>query len=108
VARPAVLIGSANVDVGIAVGDGAGGLASEIGLEFESLLTEHSEQVWREGPAGRAAADPEHAPGTVNVLALLSVDGSHAGVSTETGKTYVYWQSGMATFATAPRVLVGA
>lgn len=186
------------------VGEGAGRLASEIGLEPESLLTEHSEQVWRDGLAKRVAADPEHAPGTVNVLALdeggniaagvstsgwawkypgrlgdsplvgagsyadsrwgaagctgwgelairggtarmmvaamehgrtteeagsraledlltldtgghpaimhavvLGADGSHAGVSTEPGKTYVYWESGMATFASAPRVLVG-
>jgi len=187
------------------VGEGAGRLASEIGLKPESLLTEHSEQVWREGLAKRAAADPERAPGTVNVLALdehgniasgvstsgwawkhpgrlgdspiigsgsyadsrwgaagctgwgelamragtarmivaaiehgrtskeagrraledllsldtgghpsimhavvLGADGSHVGVSTEPDKTYVHWQSGMATFATSPRLLVGS
>jgi len=186
------------------VGEGAAQLASEIGLRPESLLTEHSERVWREGLAKRVPADPEHAPGTVDVLALdadgnlasgvstsgwawkypgrlgdspiigagsyadsrwgaagctgwgelairggtarmivaamehgrtgeeaacraledllsldtegqpaimqvvvLSADGSHAGVSTEPDKTYVYWESGMAAFATAPRVVVG-
>jgi beta-aspartyl-peptidase (threonine type) len=186
------------------VGEGAARLAAEIGLERESLLTEHSEQVWREGRAKRmAATDPEHAPGTVNVLALdahgnlasgvstsgwawkhpgrlgdspivgagsyadsrwgaaactgwgelairagtarmivaamengqscddagaralqdlltletgeypsimhvvvLGADGSHAGLSTEPDKTYVHWESGMRTFATAPRRLV--
>jgi beta-aspartyl-peptidase (threonine type) len=188
----------------LVVGEGAARLASEIGLERESLLTEHSEKVWREGLAERVAADPEGAPGTVNVLALdaegniasgvstsgwawkhpgrladspiigagsyadsrwgaagctgwgelairagtarmivaamehgrtgaeagcraledlasldtgghpstmhvvvLGADGSHAGVSTEPDKTYVYWESGMATFADAPRIQVG-
>ena len=37
---------------------------------------------------------------------VLHADGSHAGVSTEPGKTYVYWNSGSETFAAAPCVLV--
>ncbi|MEY2448053.1 MAG: hypothetical protein QOH79_1529 [Acidimicrobiaceae bacterium] len=187
------------------VGDGAARLAGEIGLEPESLLTEHSAQVWRDGLHARAAADPEHASGTVNVLALdehgniasgvstsgwawkypgrlgdspiigagsyadsrcgaagctgwgelairagtarmivaamehgrtareagcraladlllltthghpsvmhavvLGADGRHAGVSTEPDKTYVYWESAMTTFETAPRTVVGS
>lgn len=185
------------------VGDGAARLAAQIGLQRESLLTEHSEQVWRDGLARQRPADPERAPGTVNVLALdaggniasgvstsgwawkhegrlgdssiigagsyadsrwgaagctgwgelairagtsrmivaamehgwsadeagqraladicaldndgapaimhavvLAADGTHAGVSTEPDKTYVHWQSGMASFETAPRTVV--
>ena len=42
-----------------------------------------------------------------NIRVVLHADGSHAGVSTEPGQTYVYWKSGMETFAAAPRVLVG-
>lgn len=187
----------------LVVGDGAVRLAAEIGLESESLLTDHSEQVWRDGLAKQVPADPEHAPGTVDVLALdnegvvvsgvstsgwawkypgrlgdspiigagsyadsrwgaagctgwgelalragttrmivaalengasvedagrralqdicsldtggqpaimhavvLAADGSHAGLSTEPDKTYVYWESGMVAFETAPRTLV--
>jgi beta-aspartyl-peptidase (threonine type) len=187
----------------LVVGDGAARLASEIGLQPESLLTEHSQRVWREGLAKRVPADPEHAPGTVDVLAIdsdgnvasgvstsgwawkypgrlgdspiigagsyadsrwgaagctgwgelairagtarmivaamehgrtaedagrraledllsldtgghpsvmhvvvLGADGSHAGLSTEPDKTYVHWESGMATFATESRVRV--
>ena len=66
----------------LVVGAGAVRLASEIGLHPESLLTEHSEQVWREGLHQRLAADPEHAPGTVNVLALDDQGNIASGVST--------------------------
>lgn len=187
------------------VGDGAMRLAAEIGLERESLLTEHSARVWRDGLERNQPADPEHAPGTVDVLALdaagnlasgvstsgwawkypgrvgdspiagagsyadsrvgaaactgwgelalrsgtarmivaamehgrsaeeagrraledlltlptrgraavmhvvvLAVDGTHAGLSTETDKSYIHWRSGMSTFETAPRALVGS
>ena len=45
-------------------------------------------------------------PSIMHVV-VLGADGSHAGLSTEPDKTYVYWESGMATFATAPRVVVG-
>ena len=189
----------------LVVGDGAAQLAASIGLQAESLLTEHSEQVWREGLARRQAADPEQAAGTVNVLALdaggnlasgvstsgwawkhpgrlgdspiigagsyadsrwgavgctgwgelairagtarmivaameagqtgaaaarhaledlltldtsgapsimsvvvLAADGTHAALSTEAEKSYVYWQLGMATYDTTPRELVTA
>jgi beta-aspartyl-peptidase (threonine type) len=66
----------------LVVGDGAARLAAEIGLQSESLLTEHSEQVWRDGVARQQAADPEHAPGTVNVLALDTDGHLASGVST--------------------------
>ena len=66
----------------LVVGDGASRLAQEIGLAPESLLTEHSEQVWREGLAKHVPADPEHAPGTVNVLALDDHGDTASGVST--------------------------
>jgi beta-aspartyl-peptidase (threonine type) len=66
----------------LVVGEGAARLASEIGLEPESLLTAHSEQVWRDGLAKRVAADPEHAPGTVNVIALDEHGNVASGVST--------------------------
>jgi beta-aspartyl-peptidase (threonine type) len=188
----------------LVVGDGAAQLAASIGLQAESLLTEHSEQVWRDGLAQHRPADPEHAPGTVNVLALdadgniasgvstsgwawkypgrlgdspiigagsyadsrsgaagctgwgelairagtarmivaamehgrtpeeagrraledvlaldtggfasimatvvLAADGTHAGLSTEPDKAYVYWESGMAVYESAPRIVVG-
>jgi beta-aspartyl-peptidase (threonine type) len=66
----------------LVAGEGAARLASEIGLQPESLLTAHSERVWREGLARRVAADPEHAPGTVNVLALDDRGDIASGVST--------------------------
>src|SRR5436190_14073509 len=50
------------------VGTGAAQLAAEIGLKPENLLTEHSEKVWRDGLKKQTPVDPEHAPGTVNVL----------------------------------------
>lgn len=187
----------------LVVGHGAARLAGEIGLVSESLLTEHSEQVWRDGLAKQAPIDPEHVAGTVNVLAVdadgnvasgvstsgwawkypgrlgdspiigagsyadsrwgaagctgwgelairagtarmivaamehgrsaadagrraledllaldaqgqpavmnvvvLAANGTHAGVSTESDKTYVFWESGMTAFASAPRELV--
>jgi beta-aspartyl-peptidase (threonine type) len=66
----------------LVVGDGAARLAAAIGLQPESLLTEHSERVWRDGLARQQAADPENAPGTVNVLALDAGGNVASGVST--------------------------
>lgn len=73
------------------VGAGAARFAAELGMPQEELLTEEAAAVWREGIAGRVpeamrdergtliatmlrrashlAADPEHAAGTVNVIA---------------------------------------
>jgi hypothetical protein len=39
---------------------------------------------------------------------VLASDGTHAGLSTEPDKEYVYWESGMTTYATAPRIVVRA
>jgi len=44
-------------------------------------------------------------PSIMHVV-VLGADGAHTGLSTEPGKTYVHWESGMTTFASAPRVLV--
>jgi beta-aspartyl-peptidase (threonine type) len=64
------------------VGDGACELASSVGLEPESLLTDEAERVWRDGLATRTSADPERAGGTVDVLALDREGNLVAGVST--------------------------
>ena len=69
----------------LVAGDGAARLAAELGMEPEDLLTDASEDVWRQGLAGKArpgsladrmlsqlarlATDPEQAAGTVNVIA---------------------------------------
>src|SRR3954453_10816370 len=66
----------------LVVGDGAARLASEIGLQPESLLTEHSEKVWRDGLARNNPIDPEHAAGTVDVMALDAAGNLASGVST--------------------------
>ncbi|MFV1990272.1 MAG: isoaspartyl peptidase/L-asparaginase [Acidimicrobiales bacterium] len=79
------------------VGDGAARLAAEIGLERSDLLTSAAKTTWQDGLSGRAdtdmaktmvsrvgelTADPEKAPGTVNVIAR-DVHGSIvSGVST--------------------------
>jgi beta-aspartyl-peptidase (threonine type) len=63
-------------------GGGASALAAKIGLPHESLLTAEAERVWREGLARQVPADPEHAPGTVNVLALDAAGNLASGVST--------------------------
>lgn len=66
----------------LVVGDGASELASSVGLERESLLTDEAERVWRDGLATRTSADPERAGGTVDVLALDRDGNLAAGVST--------------------------
>jgi beta-aspartyl-peptidase (threonine type) len=66
----------------LVVGDGAARLAAEIGLDPETLLTEHSEQVWRDGLARNNPIDPEHAAGTVDVMALDAAGHLASGVST--------------------------
>jgi beta-aspartyl-peptidase (threonine type) len=66
----------------LVVGEGAARVAAAIGLEREDLLTPEADRVWREGlegrlpdrvtqlnMVGRLASDPEHAAGTVNVIA---------------------------------------
>jgi beta-aspartyl-peptidase (threonine type) len=82
----------------LVVGDGAARLADELGLETEELLTPEAEQVWRDGLEGRLpegsmgarllsrvatlATDPEHAAGTVDVIALDRDGNLASGVST--------------------------
>ena len=44
-------------------------------------------------------------PPLVGVVALAA-DGSHAGASTHPGKTYAFWQDGMAEVGSAPRIEV--
>jgi len=64
------------------VGDGAVRLAAELGLRRESLLTEHSARVWQDGLERNRPADPEHAAGTVDVLAVDARGNIASGVST--------------------------
>jgi beta-aspartyl-peptidase (threonine type) len=92
------------------VGEGAARLAAEIGLEPEDLLTEEAEAMWRkgvqdhlgEGSTDQAAdsaageslarhmlsvvsklvADPDRAPGTVNVMAIDDSGHMASAVST--------------------------
>ena len=70
----------------LVVGEGAGRLADELGLERAELLTAAAAAAWREGVEGRIdpdhphhrllqvvsglVRDPEHVAGTVNVLAI--------------------------------------
>jgi beta-aspartyl-peptidase (threonine type) len=69
----------------LVVGEGAARMAQELGLQPENLLTDEAARVWRDGLNGKTepgstaermlsrvslqAADPEHAAGTVNVIA---------------------------------------
>jgi beta-aspartyl-peptidase (threonine type) len=82
----------------LVVGDGAARLAAEIGLNADDLLTPEAERVWQDGVEGRApkgsvadrmlsvmanlATDPEHAAGTVNVLARDRIGNLASAVST--------------------------
>jgi beta-aspartyl-peptidase (threonine type) len=81
----------------LVVGDGAGRLAAELGLEPAELLTPEAERVWRDGlegrdvgelasgmlaVVGRRVADPERAAGTVDVLARDSRGSIASAVST--------------------------
>jgi beta-aspartyl-peptidase (threonine type) len=79
------------------VGDGAARFAAECGMEPENLLTEPARAVWQQGldaqlsgrelpeqlaQLTRLAADPEHAAGTVNVLAVDGAGHVASAVST--------------------------
>lgn len=76
------------------VGEGAGLLAAEIGLQRENLLTPEVERIWREktaegmenvGPLSvqaEGATDPEHVAGTVDVMAIDGEGRLASGVST--------------------------
>src|SRR5579859_5053639 len=86
------------------VGEGAARFAAELGMQPEPLLTDAALQVWREGIAGRLpppfrdeqgalvsqllrrsaqlATDPEHAAGTVNVIARDQAGHLASAVST--------------------------
>lgn len=92
-ARPPVLIGSPNAHVGMAAGIeilAAGGRALDAAI---------MDGTKREAGAVGALR---------NYRAAIDAEGNIAsGVSTEPDRTYVYWVSGMATFAEAPRILVG-
>jgi beta-aspartyl-peptidase (threonine type) len=68
----------------LVVGDGAARLAAELGMEPETLLTPETERFWREGVAGgkAVALDPEHAAGTVDVMAIDGGGHIASGVST--------------------------
>jgi beta-aspartyl-peptidase (threonine type) len=89
----------------LVVGDGAARLAAELGLPEEDLLTPAAEKVWRDGIEGRLppdglaahmlsamaalATDPEHAAGTVNVLAR-DADGDIAAAVSTSGWAWKY------------------
>ncbi|MHB1501046.1 MAG: isoaspartyl peptidase/L-asparaginase [Candidatus Dormibacteria bacterium] len=80
------------------VGEGAERLAAELGMEPEQLLTEETRRVWRDGLHGLLdpsdprqhlldrisglLADPEHAAGTVNFLAIDKAGNMASAVST--------------------------
>jgi beta-aspartyl-peptidase (threonine type) len=82
----------------LVAGDGAARLADELGMKTEELLTPAAEEVWRDGLEGRLpegsigarllsrvaslATDPEHAAGTVDVIALDRAGNIASGVST--------------------------
>jgi beta-aspartyl-peptidase (threonine type) len=81
----------------LVVGEGAARFAAECGMEPEDLLTAPARQVWRDGldaqlrgepmpdqlaQLTRLTADPEHAAGTVNVLALDGAGHLATAVST--------------------------
>jgi beta-aspartyl-peptidase (threonine type) len=78
-------------------GEGAARFARECGMQPDDLLTEEARGVWQAGldklldgdplperlaELARLAADPEHAAGTVNILALDSADHIASAVST--------------------------
>ena len=82
----------------LVVGDGAARLAEEIGLAREETLTDEARDVWQRGLDGTLtdeglsarmlsavaalAADPDHAAGTVNFLAIDGGGGMASAVST--------------------------
>jgi beta-aspartyl-peptidase (threonine type) len=79
-------------------GEGAARLARELGLAEEDLLTEETAATWRAGipdgdhpmlAAARLATDPEHAAGTVNVLARDG-DGRLASAVSTSGWAWKY------------------
>jgi beta-aspartyl-peptidase (threonine type) len=69
----------------LVAGEGAARLAAELGMKREELLTEEAKRVWQQGIDGKVdpaslagrmlskvammATDPDHAAGTVNVMA---------------------------------------
>jgi beta-aspartyl-peptidase (threonine type) len=67
----------------LVVGDGAARLAAELGMQAENLVTPETERFWREGAAAKQVAlDPEHAAGTVDVIAINGAGHIASGVST--------------------------
>jgi beta-aspartyl-peptidase (threonine type) len=79
-------------------GEGAAHLARELGLPEEDLLTEEAAATWRAGipdgdhpmlAAARLATDPEHATGTVNVVARDG-DGRLASAVSTSGWAWKY------------------
>lgn len=90
-------------------GDGAAYYAAELGLPFEDLLTEHSQQVYTEGLCGRpplehldspthtlrladlarASIDPDHFTGTVNFIAQ-DAEGRIASAVSSSGWAWKY------------------
>jgi beta-aspartyl-peptidase (threonine type) len=61
--------------------------------------------------AGRRALEDLYSldtggPPTIMQTVVLAADGTHAALSTEVDKTYVYWEAGMPAFAAAPRTFV--
>jgi beta-aspartyl-peptidase (threonine type) len=82
----------------LVVGEGAARLAAELGMAREELLTKEAERVWRDGLAGKLgpdslagrmlsqvaalATDPDHAAGTVNVIARDAAGHLASAVST--------------------------
>jgi beta-aspartyl-peptidase (threonine type) len=75
----------------LVAGDGAARLARELGLPEEDLLTDEAAATWRKGipegdhpmlAAARLATDPDHAAGTVNVIARDEAGHIASAVST--------------------------
>jgi L-asparaginase / beta-aspartyl-peptidase len=65
------------------VGEGGQRLAAQLGMEPEDLLTDETRRFWKEGRASKQVAlDPEHAAGTVDVMAIDRAGHIASGVST--------------------------
>ena len=66
----------------LVVGEGAARLAAEIGLIAEETLTDEARDFWQRGLEDAVPADPDHAAGTVNFLAIDGGGGMASAVST--------------------------
>jgi len=94
--------------------DDRGGAAGCTGMGELAIRAGSARMLVAGMAAGRSAVDvcreaildlrhlSSDAAPLVHVVALAA-DGSHAGASTHPGKTYVYWEDGMADVAEAPR-----